>query len=255
MLSPGERVLRGLGIESPDDIDLTAIAWCCGCRIKVRALDGCEARIAGLGDQAIISVKGGSRTERQRFSIGHELGHWMLHRGQELFLCNEADLANPWERGYDPETIANRFAADLLMPAFLFRPLAHERPVTFTTVDEMSRVFSVSRQAAALRFVEHGSSPAMLVYHEPSGRKWFRGSQKVDGNLWPHTQLSPDSDAYDILNGSKGHGRSILVDADDWINHPAAQRYRIQEHSVPFRGGVLTLLWWKDESMIDDLVG
>jgi hypothetical protein len=24
---------------------------------------------------------------------------------------------------------------------------------------------------------------------------------------------------------------------------------------VPFRGGVLTLLWWKDESMIDDLVG
>lgn len=60
-LSPAERVLRGLGITDPSEIDLEAIAWHLGARIKRCDLDGCEARIIGHRDCAIIRVNRSSR--------------------------------------------------------------------------------------------------------------------------------------------------------------------------------------------------
>lgn len=56
ILSPAERVLQELGITDPGEIDLEAIAWHLGARIKLAELDGCEARIIGYRDRAIIRV-------------------------------------------------------------------------------------------------------------------------------------------------------------------------------------------------------
>jgi Zn-dependent peptidase ImmA (M78 family) len=66
---------------------------------------------------------------RGRFTIGHELGHWLMHRtGQESLFCREATVAP--EETPDPATTrpplpiteeeANAFAA-VLMPVHLIR--------------------------------------------------------------------------------------------------------------------------------------
>jgi hypothetical protein len=67
---------------------------------------------------------------RRRFTIGHELGHWRLHRGRGAVWCR-AQAVDPPESGapgrpapprraYPPEeSEANEFAAALLMPAHL----------------------------------------------------------------------------------------------------------------------------------------
>jgi hypothetical protein len=67
---------------------------------------------------------------RRRFTIGHELGHWCMHRhGSEAVWCR-ATAVDPPEpaaggpaRGARPpeEDEANEFAAALLMPAHLVR--------------------------------------------------------------------------------------------------------------------------------------
>ena len=80
-MSAAEELLQDLGVTEPDEIDLEAIAFYAGARVRYRALDGCEARIVGTNDQAIISVGLHSPRRRQRFSIAHELGHWHHHRG------------------------------------------------------------------------------------------------------------------------------------------------------------------------------
>ena len=72
VLSPPERVLQQLGVTEPDDIDLEAIAWTLGAEVRYRQLDGCEARIIGCGDRAIITVNERSSPRRRRFSVGHE---------------------------------------------------------------------------------------------------------------------------------------------------------------------------------------
>jgi hypothetical protein len=249
-----EEILRKFYVTDPRDIDLEVIAFDCGAEIQEASLKGCAAHVIGAGDRAVITVDANSPPGRKRFSIAHELGHWMNHRGKAM-ACVARDLLKPWS-ALDPEAVANAFAADLLLPEYLFRPRVEGRPISFKTVAEMAEVFQVSRSAAALRLVQFGSYDAMLLCYDKDGRReWFRGSRRVDGVLWPAKILSKDSDAYDILRGGQGSGRPIKVDADDWIDHPRARDYEIREHSVPYGDGVLTLLWWEDASMVEELGG
>ena len=67
--SAPERLLRSLGIEKPEDIDLEAVAWSVGAKVKYRPLKSCEARICGYGDKAIISVDSTKIPQRQARAI------------------------------------------------------------------------------------------------------------------------------------------------------------------------------------------
>ena len=89
-LSPAERLLRLYGIVAPGQIDLEVIAFDQGVSVKRRPLTGCEARILGRGDRAIITVDNRQSKTRQRFSTAHELGHWHHHRGKTL-ACRSTD--------------------------------------------------------------------------------------------------------------------------------------------------------------------
>src|SRR5262249_32793145 len=65
--SKAEFILKDLGITSPDEIDVEAIAWRLGARVRYERLDHCEARIVGANDAAIITVNQKASIERQRF--------------------------------------------------------------------------------------------------------------------------------------------------------------------------------------------
>src|SRR5438105_3343250 len=121
--TPAELILKRLGISQPKEINLEAIAWDMGARVRYRPLDGCEARIVGSADQAIITVNSRSNPRRQRFSIGHELGHWHHDRGR-VMLCHADDIGRAAVGLLNPERIADRFASSLLMPAYIFAPIA-----------------------------------------------------------------------------------------------------------------------------------
>lgn len=65
---------------------------------------------------------------RRRFTIAHELGHWVMHRsGQGSLFCRHASVSEDEQRATTkpalpvPEEEANHFAAALLMPAHLIR--------------------------------------------------------------------------------------------------------------------------------------
>jgi hypothetical protein len=229
-----------------------AIAYHCRALVRYRELDGCAARIIGHGDRAIISVELRSRRERQRFSISHELGHWMRDRGKLVYLCHEADMRSPWSH-QGPEARANQFAANLLMPEFMFRPRARGRPMTFDTVNDLAKEFQTSRTATAIRLVELGSFPAMLVCYGTAGRRWHVSGPDVPSVFWPHKELNHETEAFTLLFGQPKPTRPTIVDADAWIDHRSSSRYTICEHSIRVGADVLVLLWWKDESQILDL--
>ena len=59
---------------------------------------------------------------RRRFTIGHELGHWVMHRtGQQALFCRRTTVDEAGERPErDIEEEASVFAAALLMPQWRF---------------------------------------------------------------------------------------------------------------------------------------
>jgi hypothetical protein len=65
---------------------------------------------------------------RRRFTAAHELGHFVLHRGEmERFRLDTDDTLKESEPVKDPkEAEANRFAAELLMPEEVIRERAAE---------------------------------------------------------------------------------------------------------------------------------
>ncbi len=100
---------------------------------------------------------------RQNFTLGHELGHYFLHKDilqdQKAILDGDAWLDSPnvlyrldTARRTQVETEANNFAASLLMPADLVK---HGWSVT-TDVQELADIFQVSTVAMSVRLTKLG---------------------------------------------------------------------------------------------------
>ena len=252
--SPAERVLRGLGVTEPREIDLEAIAWHLGARVKVCELDGCEARIIGHDNRAIIRVDSRSRPRRRRFSIGHELGHWHFHRGRML-VCRPEDIGSRKPGAPQIERVADGYAADLLLPRYLFDPIARQYcRLTVQTVREIADLFDTSLTATAIRLIESGHSAAMLVCHGPDGRKWFTKSPGVPDRWFPQKDPDPESFAFELLFGhgaEQAHPR--LMSAEAWFDRSDAQRYQLHEQSVrTAEDEILTILLLSDDDMLED---
>ena len=251
-MTPAERLLRELGITEPAEIDLEAIAFHVGVRVRKRALTGCEAHILGCADRAIITVNKNSPPRRRRFSIAHELGHWCHHRGKTL-ICR-ADEYHPRD-DMSPEKVADSYAADLLMPRYLFHTSARQYArLNFEVVEKLGDVFETSLTATTIRLIEFDHTPALVISHSPTGRNWFARAPSVPRRWFPRDDLDPDSFAFGILFGDQADDRTPRkIGADAWFDRSEAERYIVYQQTVSIaKSEILTLVLITDEKMLQE---
>lgn len=101
-------------------------------------------KVAGFCDfkGAKLYVNKNDKQERQFFTIAHELGHWLLHR--DIFLAHPEKYPvlprfQSVEHRSPMEKEANHFAANLLVPARLLRPVINAPAATLATIFRVSR--------------------------------------------------------------------------------------------------------------------
>jgi Zn-dependent peptidase ImmA (M78 family) len=240
-------ILKQLGVTEPHEIDVEAIAWYLGAVVRYDDLQDCEARIVGTDDAAIITVNKKSSPQRQRFSVCHELGHWIYHR-RRMLMCQGDDIERPSPDAANMERMADKFASELLMPNFLFGAMAQElgRP-SMSLVRKLAETFNTSQTAAAIRLVEVSQLPMLLTCYSSAGRKWFARSQCVAKEWFPRSDLSHESSAFCMVfrNVSKPMP-SRTVSASTWFDKFDASRWEVIEESVrTSNDDVLTLLAFK----------
>ena len=149
-----------------------------------------------------ILVKDGVSRQRRRFTIGHELGHFLnVHHKPaktDQFLCDRAAMRR-WDmktqqKAQKMEAEANRFAALLLMPPPMLRPIVDgKRYPSLKTVLEISEHFDVSKEAAARAYAEY--NPEMVAVLITRHGKYLRSYRKkgfpwinlAKGDLIPET--------------------------------------------------------------------
>jgi Zn-dependent peptidase ImmA (M78 family) len=116
--------------------------------------------LAGEGGdgRGVIGVDDKHHPNRQRFSIAHELGHFLLHpETGSVFMDRSPVLfrdGRSSEGVNQQETDANAFAAELLMPEVDLRAQWDVRPVDAfddMSVRRLAACFGVSAQALTIR--------------------------------------------------------------------------------------------------------
>jgi len=161
------------GIQVP--IPLEEIAFSAGIReINKRPLDGLEGALVANPEKSegIILIKEDSRPQRQRFTLGHELGHFLIPRHGHQMSCGLSDLTTRDKKALSSaqrmELEANQFSAELLMPRLLVRQYPGFRgEPSIECLISMAADFSVSFEACAQRYVALHDDPVAIVFaHE-----------------------------------------------------------------------------------------
>lgn len=148
-------ILERYMAEQP--VKLGQIAKELGVSIKVSSLGtGISGQIARDGNGYVIKVNRNEARERQRFTIGHELAHFLLHR-DVIDNSPEGITDTVLYRSGAPEVIeyqANRLAAEIVMPMETIEKELNDKfggVVTEATIESLANRFEVSKAAMEIR--------------------------------------------------------------------------------------------------------
>jgi hypothetical protein len=136
--------------------------------------DGFEGGLLTDADRSmgIILVKKDGFPQRRRFTIAHELGHFLIptHMPDSpgRFLCSRADMqmlsAKENDRRARMEVEANRFASLILMPPPALRiALKPLRDPDLQHIPKLARDFQVSKEAMARAYANFHDEPIAIV--------------------------------------------------------------------------------------------
>lgn len=176
-----QQLLASQKLDKPP-VPVERIARLQGVRIFLQSLDN---SISGFlyrdSNQAVIGINTHHPKVRQRFTLAHELGHFLLHQEEKVHVDHgfqiqlRDDLSS---QGVDEsEMEANLFAAELLMPkTFLEADLKRIRSLHIdddAALANLARRYGVSMHALAIRLTALGYLDAkteMSVYSTPRTR-------------------------------------------------------------------------------------
>lgn len=242
-LSDAEKLLWGYGVTEPDHIDLDAIAFDLGAKVVYRALEGCEARLVAGDARAIISLSSTSNLGRQRFSLGHELAHWICDRSTGYFQCAKEDISPQDFEAKTVEARANGYASQLVLPDYLVDSWRQGRQTSMAVADQLAHDFKSSLTAAAIRLVKGSTTPACLACHTQTGLGWYQRSSRFPSDFHPIRDLHYETDAFQMaFQRASGISRPKRSPADRWILGRDTHRLEATAQSVNLaEGTVLTL--------------
>lgn len=214
--------------------------------------------------EGVILVNRRSGRRRKRFTVSHELGHFLmpLHlpdNGTE-FMCTASDMrrsasSKTLDRATRMEIEANLFAANLLMPTVPFRrDLSQSAAPDITLILQLCRRYDTSKEATARRFCELIDTPTAVVFSR-NGRFLYAArnrefpfiSMRRDQPLAPKTLSA-------CFKGTEGDVSVMdTVDGCWWIDtEPYCNRQIFEQTLVQADGYRLTLLQLDDEEVEED---
>lgn len=245
LLSPAERLLWSHGVVEPSQIDLEGIANARGARVVHRHLDGCEARLVASADQAVISVStSGSYEGRRRFSLAHELAHWICDRKTGSFQCAKEVIGPQNAEAKSVEAHANAYASQLILPDYLVVPWTHGKRTNLDVAKALANDFNASLTAAAIKLAKRATTPACIVCHSQSRLLWHQRNGAFPSEFFVLGELHQETDAFGIAFGAAtGLSRPRKEPADRWLSGGSAYRMTIESQSIKLPDStVLTML-------------
>lgn len=163
--------------------------------------------------------------QRKRFTIGHEFGHYLLHRKKfpDGIHCDEAAVDGRVQD--EVELQANAFSATLLMPLDDFKRRISPNDVPdFDDLGACADRYDVSLTAAMLRWLRYTDRRAIMIVSTDGYANWawssepaFRSRQYIRTRTSPPYELPAGSgvaigDFSDELKNGVDHAAGVWFD-------------------------------------------
>ena len=220
------KLLRRYGLTDPRQMVLEDLAMAVGVVVRDAPLIGAEARLVRKAGKGLIRVSENLPEEgRRRFAIGHELGHWLLHRAiSQLNLCLAADVVA--YRGSREELEANAFSASLLLPTKYLRSHFTEAP-SLKLARAIADDLVTTLTATAVRLVETARDPCLVAFIDLGAGcvRWWRCSRSCP-RVWLEARQPVDERSVmgELIGGRRHASDAEEVDPAAWFAHVSDHR-------------------------------
>lgn len=195
-----------------------------------------------------ICVNGKDSHERRRFTICHELAHLVLGLPSE----HQEVPSSSYVKRAQSEIFCDIFAAELLLPHVLFKPLADKAEIGLAAIDALATKFTASTMATGSRFAAVLKAPCAFVLSEKGKVRYASKSTALrDAGAWvaPRIELPQGSLSARLRGGAASDG-AAEIEADEWFQNWERGGTLLEEarHLDRF-DQTLTLLWFEDEEV------
>jgi hypothetical protein len=144
------------------------------------------------------------------------------------------------------------FAAELLLPYGLFKPLAEKVPISLASVDDLASRFLTSTMATGSRFATVIKAPCAFVLSEKGKVRYAARSTALrDAGAWiaPRIEMPQGSMSARLRGGTYCNSQEE-IEADEWFQHWERGGTLLEEARHLERWDqTLTLLWFEDEEV------
>jgi len=256
-----KKIVREILNQNPDiklPIPLEDIASAAGISdIRYQPLNGLEGALVANKEKSegIIAINSNTIPSKQRFTLGHELGHFLIPSHGHKMQCTVKDLSKKTSsksKILDIEAEANVFSSQLLMPPQLLtkRGLLDASP-NVSNIIQLKDICDVSFQACANNYINiHGDYLAVIYSHN----NIIKYGLNADANpLWlsaDRGKALPRGSHTSTVDLSKYHYiSSDEVDTELWFSPNNNYEYPetlTEETYVQEDGWAATLLWIDD---------
>lgn len=199
---------------------------------------------------------------RTRFSISHELGHFFIDEHHQYLRGGGKPHGSFAEYQSDAvmEREADAFAASLLMPTHLIRPLVNAGELSRERLLDLAEQFDVSMVSAAIRSVRLCHYPCALAGMRNGKVAWmFPSDALINAGVYPRRNMLPPSAEEPWDDFENGNDNWITDDGllRNWFEiYDREDLYKVvlqEEYTpVPMMNTLLVLLTVDEDDLFED---
>jgi len=234
-------------------VDVGAVAREMGLEVYATRLNpGVSGVITRSSDTAsgfVIYVEQSEPSFRQRFTAAHEIGHFVLHPLEHQDLQHSQTALTIFHDASE-EAEANIFAAELLMPEFMFKPLSRRGSPSLSLIDNLAVAFSASAMAAAFQYIHYTNEQVALIVSNKDKILW---TKRASG-FWPRIQtnrIHPHSALGEHIAGKAGNtNKMVRSPVYAWLesfSNDAERDIMEDTRHIDYYDQYITLLWMKED--------
>lgn len=254
-----KNLLEDCGLDNLIDFDLELFANGLGITLIERPLENCDGRIIFGKTKTLVELNSEIEfEEKKRFTLAHEIGHFILHKNIELHNDNEGTTSwfNKKEsqaKEGKQESEANEFASELLMPAALFSDKIKGKVFSPDLLRSLSQYFKTSITSVIFKYFELGNHPICIFHMYNNKVKYWKRLDNYPHFIIDRTRLSPPEDSiaaeffdngkiYPSTHSKRPIWKSTWFDVKEWENE---NHYKFFEYCFINKkyNTVLSVVW------------